>query len=105
MAADVVERIDLAFLVTHDDGTVPEAVFEDEEIARLRNSIDVVGQEPGVLGDEPLVFRVAFKPTSSIQQKQETVDLDGRKVVFDLGKEARHDPCVAVRAVPCVPDW
>jgi len=60
----------------------------------------------GVLGGistgAPLTFRVAFKPTSSIKIKQETVSIKGGKETFQLPETARHDPCVAIRAAPVV---
>jgi chorismate synthase len=46
--------------------------------------------------------RVAFKPTSSIMRQQETVTLEGEKIAFNLPEGSRHDPCVAIRAVPIV---
>ena len=55
----------------------------------------------GISTGEPLIVRAAFKPTSSIFIEQHSVDLkDGRDV--GLALEGRHDPCVAVRAVPVV---
>lgn len=45
---------------------------------------------------------VAFKPTSSIKKPQETTDIDGNKAEFVLPEGSRHDPCVAIRAVPIV---
>lgn len=55
----------------------------------------------GISTGEPLVMRAAFKPTSSIFVEQHSVDLqEGRDVDFTL--KGRHDPCVAVRAVPVV---
>ena len=56
----------------------------------------------GISTGQPLVGRVAFKPTSSIRQSQETVDLKGHAKTFEMPKTARHDPCVAIRAVPVV---
>jgi len=57
----------------------------------------------GVLGGistaMPLVFRVAIKPTSSIQQAIPSVTLDNKKAVLQLSKNARHDPCIALRAL------
>ena len=43
---------------------------------------------------------MAFKPTSTIGQKQKTVSRDG--VDVDLIARGRHDPCVVPRAVPMV---
>lgn len=60
----------------------------------------------GVLGGlstgMPIVGRVAFKPPSSIKKAQATITLDGEKAIFELPKGSRHDPCVAIRAVPVV---
>jgi chorismate synthase len=58
----------------------------------------------GVLGGistgMPIVFRVAFKPTSTIGKAQRTVDSEGKEVT--LAAKGRHDPCVLPRAVPIV---
>jgi len=60
----------------------------------------------GVLGGistgMPLVGRVAFKPTSSIFKPQETLTVTGERTEFTLPEGSRHDPCVAIRAVPIV---
>lgn len=56
----------------------------------------------GISTGMPLVGRVAFKPTSSIMKKQETISLSGEKTPFQLPEGSRHDPCVAIRAVPVV---
>jgi len=56
----------------------------------------------GISTGAPLFFKVAFKPTSSIRKPQQTVSLEGEKAVFQLPETARHDPCVAIRAVPIV---
>ena len=56
----------------------------------------------GISNGMPLVFRVAFKPTSSIKIPQETLDLEGHQATFTLPENSRHDPCVAIRAVPVV---
>ena len=45
-------------------------------------------------------MRVAFKPTATIAQPQQTVDRDGKPVT--LRASGRHDPCVLPRAVPIV---
>ena len=56
----------------------------------------------GISTGMPLKGRVAFKPTSSIRKGQETLDLKGEKSTFILPEGSRHDPCVAIRAVPVV---
>jgi chorismate synthase len=56
----------------------------------------------GISTGSSLTFQVAFKPTSSIKKPQETVSLSGEKATFQLDPAGRHDPCVAIRAVPIV---
>ena len=54
----------------------------------------------GISTGMPIVFRVAFKPTSTIGKAQRTVDSEGNEVT--LAAKGRHDPCVLPRAVPIV---
>ncbi len=56
----------------------------------------------GISTGLPLIVRVAFKPTSSIKKAQKTVDIKGNKKEFQIPEGSRHDPCVAIRAVPIV---
>lgn len=56
----------------------------------------------GLSSGMPLVFRVAFKPTSSISKLQKTTTIDGQPGTYELPPGSRHDPCVALRAVPVV---
>jgi len=54
----------------------------------------------GITTGQPVTARVAFKPTSSILTPRQTVNEAGEPV--DLRTTGRHDPCVALRAVPVV---
>ena len=53
----------------------------------------------GITTGMPLTVRLSFKPTPSIAKVQESVNLKEMKEE-QLRIEGRHDPCVAVRAVP-----
>jgi len=64
---------------------------------RTNNSGGVIG---GISSGEPIYFRVAFKPVSTIRKEQETVSRDKKKVALQAA--GRHDPCVLPRAVPIV---
>jgi chorismate synthase len=59
------------------------------------------GTQGGISNGEPIYFRVAFKPVSTIFKEQDTVDAEGRPVKLKP-KAGRHDPCVLPRAVPMV---
>ena len=56
----------------------------------------------GISTGMPIVGRVAFKPASSIAKPQATVTTKGDAATLELPAGSRHDPCVAIRAVPVV---
>jgi len=58
------------------------------------------GVQGGISNGEPITLRIAFKPTATIMQPQDTVDSEGNATV--LAPKGRHDPCVLPRAVPIV---
>ncbi len=58
------------------------------------------GVQGGISNGENIVIRVAFKPTATIMQKQQTVDSKGSSTI--LNPMGRHDPCVLPRAVSMV---
>jgi len=58
------------------------------------------GINGGITNGNDIVFRVVVKPTSSIHQKQHTINLKTGEMV-DLEIEGRHDTCIALR-VPVI---
>ena len=54
----------------------------------------------GISTGQPVVVRVAFKPTSSILTPVATIDRDG--AAAQIMTKGRHDPCVGIRGTPVV---
>ncbi len=54
----------------------------------------------GISTGQPIVVRVAFKPTSSIRIAVPSIDAAGNEV--DAMTQGRHDPCVGIRGAPVV---
>ena len=52
----------------------------------------------GISSGQPVVARLALKPTSSIQIPGDTIDINGNPA--EVITTGRHDPCVGVRATP-----
>lgn len=52
----------------------------------------------GISSGQPVVARIAIKPTSSILTPRRTIDRKGRET--EIVTRGRHDPCVAIRGVP-----
>ena len=67
-------------------------------ITKTNNSGGILG---GISNGMPITMRIAFKPASSIAQKQSTVDIKTKKETI-LQVKGRHDPCVVPRAPPVV---
>ena len=67
-------------------------------VTKTNNSGGISG---GISNGMPITMRIAFKPASSIAQKQETVDIKNKKDAV-LQVKGRHDPCVVPRAAPVV---
>ena len=67
-------------------------------VTRTNNSGGILG---GISNGMPITIRIAFKPASSIAQKQRTVDISTMKRTT-LQVTGRHDPCVVPRAPPVV---
>jgi chorismate synthase len=74
-----------------------------DEMRRAGNSVAFLSNNNGgVLGGissgQPVVARIAVKPTSSILTPRQTVTMQGEDT--DIRTKGRHDPCVGIRAVP-----
>jgi chorismate synthase len=52
----------------------------------------------GISTGQPIVVRMALKPTSSILTPVETITKDGQAA--EIVTKGRHDPCVGIRAAP-----
>jgi len=74
-----------------------------DEMRRAGNGVEFLSNNNGgVLGGistgQPVVARIAVKPTSSILTPRKTVNKQGEDT--DIRTKGRHDPCVGIRAVP-----
>ena len=58
------------------------------------------GTAGGISTGQPVVCRVAFKPTSSILKPVKSINSAGEAV--DVVTKGRHDPCVGIRGTPVV---
>jgi len=70
----------------------------DGEVAFLSNNAG--GVLGGISTGQPVVARVAFKPTSSILTPRQSINEKGEPI--EVQTKGRHDPCVALRAAPVV---
>jgi chorismate synthase len=86
------------------DGFAISALLGSEANDLMADGKFMSNHHGGILGGistgEPVIMRIAVKPTASIAQKQDTCSVEGGNVeVVVLG---RHDPCIVPRAVPVV---
>ena len=62
---------------------------------KSNNAGGIIG---GISTGNEIVFKIAVKPTSSISQAQDTVDINGKEVICET--HGRHDPCLCPRIIP-----
>lgn len=58
------------------------------------------GIQGGISNGEKIYFNVAFKPIPTIMKPQQTVDVNGNEITYNI--EGRHDVCVIPRVIPIV---
>ena len=80
----------------HNDG------WQNQNQQTIQTSNHCGGILGGISTGAPIYGKVAFKPTSSIKKPQKTIDINGNNTTLKLAQHTRHDPCVAIRAVPVV---
>ncbi len=90
------------FAVANQRGSENNDCFIKKEGVILANSNHAGGLLGGISNGMPIYGRVAFKPTPSIYKAQKTIDIRGNDAELKMPSSARHDPCVAIRAVPVV---
>ena len=88
------------FLSASQLGSQHNDAFRIEEGRITTASNHSGGIQGGISNGQPIRFRVAFKPTPTIGQEQQTVTRDGLETT--MAAKGRHDPCVVPRAVPVV---
>jgi len=86
---------------THLKGSEHNDAFLPTDDGRIKTATNNSGGiQGGISNGEPILLRVAFKPTATIRKSQQTIDVKGNPTT--LSSQGRHDPCVLPRAVPMV---
>lgn len=80
-------------------GSTHNDLFSEVGVTKTNRAGGTLG---GISTGMPLYGTVVFKPASSIGKTQESVDWEGKAATMAPFPPKRHDPCVAVRAVPVV---
>jgi chorismate synthase len=82
-------------------GSVQNDSFTTDESGKVRTRTNHSGgMQGGISNGMDIWFRAAFKPVSTLQIEQQTIDNQGNPTTV-IGK-GRHDPSVLPRAVPIV---
>jgi len=74
-----------------------EFIIEEGRIrTKTNNAGGILG---GISTGEPIICRIAVKPTPSISKPQRSVDMEKMQEV-EIKIKGRHDPCICPRIVP-----
>ena len=99
------------------DGFAAARLTGEQNADPMRPGADETGGSPlfeanhaggiagGISTGQPVVVRVAFKPTSSILTPVPTItrpNADGNYEASEIRTKGRHDPCVGIRGAPVV---
>ena len=77
-----------------------DTFYKNEEGKILTETNFSGGIQGGISNGMPVFFITTFKPTPTVMKEIKTVDIMGNDTTLKM--KGRHDPCVAVRAVPVV---
>ncbi len=88
------------FLVSHTKGSKNNDAFYSENGQILKRTNHSGGTLGGLSDGNRIILRAAIKPTPSISQEQETVDIQGNTTHITI--TGRHDPVIVPRAVVVV---
>lgn len=86
-----------AAALTGEENADPMRVGENGPAFLANHAGGIAG---GISTGQPVVCRVAFKPTSSILTPVDTITNTGEET--QIMTKGRHDPCVGIRGVPVV---
>jgi chorismate synthase len=86
----------LAAQLSGEDNADEMRMGNDGQVHFLSNNAG--GILGGISTGQDIVLRMAVKPTSSILTPKKSIDRAGNEI--EVSTKGRHDPCVAIRAVP-----
>jgi chorismate synthase len=89
----------LAHLMKGSDYQDPFQMSHGEITLQSNHCGGVLG---GITTGSPLAFTAWCKPPSSIKIPIESITLNHEKTTFQIPSDGKHDPCIAIRAVPVI---
>lgn len=94
-------EVGAGFSVANKRGSENNDAFTVKDGKILTETNNDGGINGGITNGMPILFKVAIKPTPSIAKEQNSVNIKTMQPQT-LAIKGRHDPCIAVRAVPVV---